>query len=1282
MNLHKTLFSCILITILIWLGKTASAQQNYPVLATLQLNAPYSLYLSDYTTPGTDKMQVNLFLKDLTKSNYPCRLRLRIEGFGMSIQSKNDFYVSPVYLSGGEMRMLSGADLIPYLQPSNLIFQGLDMGNFNRNGGKLPEGVYRFSIEVLDYYNRKVVSNTAGSVLSVFLSYPPIINIPSQNTTVRVLEPQNVMFQWVPRHTGSVNAAYHVAYKFRLVELIPTTRDANDAIRTSRPLYETFTDQTYFVYGPSEPTLTPGSNYAVQVQAVEAEGRDIFINNGNSEVIKFTYGEKCSVPSNIVAELDRHNSIKLSWMPLPMQQVFSVRYREAGHRNAEWFEQEVYLPKHILQGLRPGKTYEYQVRAQCTYGYGEYSDLQQFKLPDEQMRSGDFVCGKPETIAVAERSDLLTSISPGTVFMAGSFPVTVTDAIAVSGRISGKGTVGVPYLNQLNFNVEFNDILINSNLQLVSGKVSLSHEALDQSQEELLASVTVKPDANGQVQIGTQNGLPAVIDAAIGPQVTMKYESSTKTISIPVKTAEGKNLTIKVSGDLPQVFQDKEGETYEIDEQGKVVYKGKIAAKEFLAGGSLSNAVLNNIKAEVAFSAPNQKYGLDNFQAKHEDQSHYIKDYQKLKADKGDVYIGWKSVETGKTDEVEADVKLLDNSLDISKIEFRTGSGEKISSRQKGNKFTFSIIGSSEGNEKEIYAFYPTKTNDGKGYNLGKLNIASYKKIHKKVVIVPVNGAGAELNKEELENYLNKIYQAAVVAWDVETAPDFKADTFSWDIDKDGHLEAGNSSALSAYTTEQKKLAGLYKSQEGLKDNTYYIFLIHGFSKSDQEGYMVRSGQVGFVVANSSVKHTIAHELGHGTFNLPHTWDEYGVTQNSSNNLMDYSGGEELWHSQWNYLRNPDWVFRTFEGDDEGAYETDGHYSTVYLVSLMLGLGDKLSGELAKYTEAPDTYVHSEIKFRLNDTWGYPYHQKNTHALTDGFHGIEELMTALLFLYTDIQDLKEQGRLLHRFGDTYAHASISRNPNFDWKQVGGGDLMKSRVQPWEQWMNLLNEKVKIKGYEFLTNLKLQREYLQGMTLNEYLLTYSSQFSSDKLRMYGEKKVLYELILGRTFEHLRTEEGASADYIRIRPEWYLQYVRNLTELIAHKFNRNTPANLKVFSRMVDFGNKNDCKLKGIIDYEIAIRRNAEYVTIPVYYPAENHLVAVFDADKNDYLTEAKEVVKATVKYIRSVGISESNIKVIPVWEDFQIKKFATVGFDTLTPTISKTKRIGSYKIYFK
>jgi len=329
---------------------------------------------------------------------------------------------------------------------------------------------------VLDYTRNNVISNPANAVVATFLSYPPIINLPMANTKVDAMNPQNVVFQWMPRHTASFNAAFNVVYKFRLVELQPANRDPNDALRTTRPLLETITPQTMLVYGISEPALTPGNNYVVQVQAIETEGRDMFINNGYSEAVPFTYGEKCSVPLNVVAAVAGRNTLKLTWTGTPFQQAFSVRYREAGDNPSQWYEEDAYTPQLSITGLQPGKKYEYQVKAQCIWGYGDYTAVQSFTMPDAAMQQGDFVCGSSSGATNISNRDGIPQLQPGDTITAGDFKVIISNATGGQGTFSGTGEVLVPFLEYLSLTVTFSDIHVNTKRQMYEGIIQIRQD--------------------------------------------------------------------------------------------------------------------------------------------------------------------------------------------------------------------------------------------------------------------------------------------------------------------------------------------------------------------------------------------------------------------------------------------------------------------------------------------------------------------------------------------------------------------------------------------------------------------------------------------------------------------------------------------------------------------------------------------------------------------------------------------------------------------------------------
>jgi hypothetical protein len=325
-------------------------------------------------------------------------------------------------------------------------------------------------------------------------------------------------------------------------------------------------------------------------------------------------------------------------------------------------------------------------------------------------------------------------------------------------------------------------------------------------------------------------------------------------------------------------------------------------------------------------------------------------------------------------------------------------------------------------------------------------------------------------------------------------------------------------------------------------------------------------------------------------------------------------------------------------------YETDGHYSTVYLVCLMLGFGEERSLELAIATENPDTDVHSETDFEIDDTWSDAKYQESIHALTGGFHGPEEFFTALKILYTPKTEITELGGLLHRFGDCYAHAKIDNlipddldtynlkdHPENEKKAIKSwkgkkGDNLGNKITPWLIFFNYYMKK----HPDFLTNKKLQKKVLNGKSISETLKDIYLLTPTDKYIMYGGEKIP---IVGITGDHNDSDKGYP-DLIYMRPEWYLTYVENLSWILATKYKKKlADFKIETFKKMVEFAKKNECSMKGIIDYEIAKKRNKKEVIIPVFYSNPKRFFASYDALINtDYYKTATEVLDYTKKYI--------------------------------------------------
>ncbi|MBX9851382.1 MAG: fibronectin type III domain-containing protein, partial [Cytophagaceae bacterium] len=481
-------FLVVLLFSVLIAGKSFS--QTYPVEALLSVKPPYSLYLSDYVAPGSDKLNISLFLKDLTKTNYPVKLRLTIEGEGITIRTLDHVTFDPIYLNGGELLELSGSDLTQYFNPKNLSFQGIDKNSYTKTN-RLPEGIYRISIEVLDLTKKFVVSNKATHTAWFFLNNPPIWNLPAQNAIVKATFPQNVFFQWLPMNRTSLNSAFTTEYEFTLVEIYPINRNPNDAILSQAPIYQATTLNTSLVYDDMMPALIPGRKYAARLKGYDKGGLDLFKNNGFSEVLVFTFGEECKAPSAIRSEVISPSRVKLTWIPLLNHTEFVVRYRESGKPDAQWFEQTATIPEVSINELKPNTEYEFQVMGLCESLQGDFSSVQRFTTVERPKSEYDLSCGYNETPREITNFVPLLVTSPGSVFRVGKFDMEVTEVMGGNGIFSGRGNIFVPYLFST-IKVQFQNIKVNENYEVFEGEVIALKTGLSLLSASDLATIAVE----------------------------------------------------------------------------------------------------------------------------------------------------------------------------------------------------------------------------------------------------------------------------------------------------------------------------------------------------------------------------------------------------------------------------------------------------------------------------------------------------------------------------------------------------------------------------------------------------------------------------------------------------------------------------------------------------------------------------------------------------------------------------------------------------------------------
>jgi hypothetical protein len=200
--------------LLLVFGQQTNAQ-NFPVQAFLQVAPPYSSYLPDYAQSSNNQMKVLLTLTDFTVPSQQVKVRLRFEGNGYSIENPAYLNLPPITLMPSAPFELSGADLIPYLSSNNLIFTGINVGDYEQRK-VLPEGPCLICVEVREFggVNESVLGNpTCTNVW--FANYdPPYLNSPICGTETNVTDPQQLVFTWTPLNLITSTGIGNVAYVF------------------------------------------------------------------------------------------------------------------------------------------------------------------------------------------------------------------------------------------------------------------------------------------------------------------------------------------------------------------------------------------------------------------------------------------------------------------------------------------------------------------------------------------------------------------------------------------------------------------------------------------------------------------------------------------------------------------------------------------------------------------------------------------------------------------------------------------------------------------------------------------------------------------------------------------------------------------------------------------------------------------------------------------------------------------------------------------------------------
>jgi hypothetical protein len=866
--------------------------QLYPVQLTPVFNSPYSVKLSDYATSMDTKMQLLINPTDISINNRQVRLKFSIQGNGINAQSSAFIQgQNPIFINGGELQTLTNVDIAALFRLENL--EGISAVQYSN---PLPEGMYNFCFEMYDFITNQKISQKSCSMLYLILNDPPLLNTPQRNEQIAATEFPNILFTWTPRQINATN----VTYTYELKELLDPNLDPQYGFLMAPLLYqETDLHGTALVYDLGKPNLVPGKRYAWRVRAVSISGlseNSVFKNDGYSEVFSFKYTGYCLAPTFLLSEAQGPKSVKISWQGVPEHTRYQLQYKKQDVANAQWFSVYSQNTQSLLTDLEAGVTYQFRVGSSCDPVTGgrqsfTYSGISTFTTPTATNGVKAYNCGITPKISIQNQKPIDNLIESET-FTAGDFPVTILE-LEGHGPYSGKGYIIVPYLADTKIAVEFSNITINTNYQLINGIVETSYNPD-------WKNVTDLEDFTGEGEGGQI-------------EETVPFEISTIVINangdIVVNGTNNEQITIP--GGKDTVITDSNGKVYTVDSKGNGSNEGVLAAE----GGKSTPENTDGVDKSGQATAFTAKGVTIQFSIL--DKSKYAfdvmpkdapKDVQKLYAKVGDIALPYKAVLNGDTDIVAATVNITDANIKIDSIVFKTQSGAKVDFKRNDKTFVLTVKGNQSYAEEQVLA---TIKQGDKWKVIGAFMLVHISPKDVNVALVPTDVASQTKLDDVIKNSQAIYSKVGVkVNFKKENILDISS------VVSGNSIQTEKNTLTSTYSTDQQKINGLF---QGTGASSYVLFVTDKTSSTGQQGYMRLNGQFGYVF-KSALPKIPAHELGHGIFKLEHPFEVYKTAEKSTDLLMDYTSGTVLSHIDWKQINDPAFKLYAFQSQSSGEF--------------------------------------------------------------------------------------------------------------------------------------------------------------------------------------------------------------------------------------------------------------------------------------------------------------------------------------------------------------------------
>lgn len=940
----RTFLKYILCLVVVCFTSTINAQTTtYPIQLHAVILPPYTNCLGDYVSPGNNRMRLTAIVKDMTRYGKDLKIAVSLKvkmGNTVLLETKSP---RPQILNNvGVQTAVETADLF---DPTNSFVRG----KYAKNGWCLPEGAYEFEFQLFDYYNTKLPLSLPVSMFCYLNQAEPPVGLrpitASDDDCLPTTNP-NITFTWMD---GVASGLSQKKYTLSVYEVPNYTMVANmfgkqdvaglvqvvNAQNLTTSTYTVMPTTTFPIEGKSymwRVSITP--DY-VAANPDSKSNYTAYKNNGHSQWYAFSYGCKQPEPSKVdlsvkpeivsFSAVDGDKSAgKVTWKLNDKFCGYILKYQNKEDKEEEWasidvtndrVDNEDGTSSYVVKNLAQGETFLAAVVGIVECGENQVvsgeSDQKELALEALVVASKNEDDDCKINIDHVQNSDI-KELKIGDCFYANGNWVRIETVSYTNGKFTGSGVYSFSFLkNVVGVNVKFTDVKINESRELIEGDVI----AVSDKSDNMMININdwTNKSNTGKVDAPQQKDIPTV---------EMTEEQLEAELAKSSSEYEGKLIQV---GDKVYTIEKKDGKLQKVE-------LGTVQDQKTFCPPMVSG--VDNENGYVKFSAINKWEPPFDYECNPFCNNVNIHEAYKHEDGYG---VPWIAMAQGKTITIKAEFKNGLKSDDVAFYCYTANKTVKLTSTKVENgSCNVTIFAGEPGYALYIFAMKQTNKNsegddaDCSGTKtFGRAQIFTCAKKEHKIKMVPVF-ENIAIETDKVQKELNSLYGPLGQTFVVDADGVFNDESIQ-KYNNNKAFELDETDAFKNESQAMKDLRRAYKKVKGDATNGYdaFIFVLPKRVASNQNvsGEMPRSNSIGYVFTNGSSYddyRTLSHEIGHGLYSLEHTFSIFkDVAQGSTDNLMDYSSGQNLKYWQWTLVNDPKGYVLPFFDDADDAQAMD-----------------------------------------------------------------------------------------------------------------------------------------------------------------------------------------------------------------------------------------------------------------------------------------------------------------------------------------------------------------------